>query len=156
MWATPTCPRSRPATTPTSAAQFETNFWDVWNVSKEAVPLLRAQGGGLVIQFSSVGGRVGGSPGIASYRAAKFAIDGSSRVLHVEPAPFGVEVLVVEPSGFRTVWAGSSMTFREARRIRVDSGRHERPDASGRRGRRGRPEPVRADSHRARQARRDP
>lgn len=93
--------------------QFETNFWGVYNVSKAAIPLLRAQGGGLVIQFSSVGGRVGGSPGIASYQAAKFAIDGFSRVLRVETAPFGVRVLVVEPSGFRTDWAGASMTVAE-------------------------------------------
>jgi NAD(P)-dependent dehydrogenase (short-subunit alcohol dehydrogenase family) len=93
--------------------QFETNFWGVYNVSKAAIPLLREQGGGIVMQFSSVGGRVGGSPGIASYQAAKFAIDGFSRVLRVETAPFGVKVLVVEPSGFRTDWAGSSMTVHE-------------------------------------------
>ena len=93
--------------------QFETNFWGVYNVSKAAIPLLRAQGGGLVIQFSSVGGRVGGSPGIASYQAAKFALDGFSRVLRAETAPFGVKVLVVEPSGFRTDWAGASMEVRD-------------------------------------------
>lgn len=93
--------------------QFETNFWGVYNVSKAAIPLLREQGGGLVVQFSSVGGRVGGSPGIASYQAAKFAIDGFSRVLRTETAPFGVKVLVVEPSGFATDWAGTSMTVRD-------------------------------------------
>jgi NAD(P)-dependent dehydrogenase (short-subunit alcohol dehydrogenase family) len=64
------------------------------------------------MQFSSMGGRVGGSPGIASYQAAKFAIDGFSRVLRAETAPFGIKVIVVEPSGFRTDWAGSSMTVR--------------------------------------------
>ncbi|MGW2095565.1 SDR family NAD(P)-dependent oxidoreductase [Promicromonospora sukumoe] len=94
--------------------QFETNFWGVYNVSKAVIPVLREQGSGLVIQFSSVGGRVGGSPGIASYQAAKFAIDGFSRVLRVETAPFGVKVLVVEPSGFRTDWAGASMTVHDA------------------------------------------
>ncbi|QNE35587.1 SDR family NAD(P)-dependent oxidoreductase [Leifsonia shinshuensis] len=94
-------------------AQFETNFWGVYTVSKAAIPLLRAQGGGLIVQFSSVGGRVGGSPGIASYQAAKFAIDGFSRVLRAETAPFGARVLVVEPSGFRTDWAGSSMTVHD-------------------------------------------
>jgi NAD(P)-dependent dehydrogenase (short-subunit alcohol dehydrogenase family) len=94
-------------------AQFETNFWGVYNVSKAAIPVLRVQGGGLVIQISSVGGRVGGSPGIASYQAAKFAIDGFSRVLRAETAPFGVKVMVVEPSGFRTDWAGSSMTVHD-------------------------------------------
>jgi NAD(P)-dependent dehydrogenase (short-subunit alcohol dehydrogenase family) len=93
--------------------QFETNFWGVYNVSKAAIPLLREQNGGLVVQFSSVGGRVGGSPGIASYQAAKFAIDGFSRVLRTETAPFGVKVLVVEPSGFATDWAGTSMTVRD-------------------------------------------
>jgi NAD(P)-dependent dehydrogenase (short-subunit alcohol dehydrogenase family) len=90
-------------------AQFETNFWGVYNVSKAAIAGLRAQGGGLIIQFSSMGGRVGGSAGIASYQAAKFAIDGFSRVLQTETAPFGIRVLVVEPSGFATDWAGSSM-----------------------------------------------
>src|ERR1700677_1653720 len=90
-------------------AQFETNFWGVYNVSKAAIPILREQGGGIVIQISSVAGRVGGSPGIASYQAAKFAIDGFSRVLQAETEPFGVKVMVVEPSGFRTDWAGSSM-----------------------------------------------
>jgi NAD(P)-dependent dehydrogenase (short-subunit alcohol dehydrogenase family) len=90
-------------------AQFETNFWGVYNVSKAAIPVLRAQRSGLVMQFSSIGGRVGGSPGIASYQAAKFAIDGFSRVLQAETAPFGIKVIVVEPSGFKTDWAGSSM-----------------------------------------------
>src|ERR1700722_5617231 len=94
-------------------AQFETNFWGVYHVSKAAIPILREQGGGIVIQVSSVGGRVGGSPGIASYQAAKFAIDGFSRVLRAETAPFGVKVMVVEPSGFRTDWAGSSMTVHD-------------------------------------------
>ena len=91
-------------------AQFETNFWGVYHVSTAAVPVLRAQGGGTIVQFSSVGGRVGGSPGIASYQAAKFAVDGFSRVLAVETAPFGIKMMVVEPSGFKTDWAGSSMT----------------------------------------------
>jgi NAD(P)-dependent dehydrogenase (short-subunit alcohol dehydrogenase family) len=94
-------------------AQFETNFWGVHNVSKAVLPLLRQQGGGLVMQISSMGGRVGGSPGIASYQAAKFAIDGFSRVLQAEMAPFGVKVMVVEPSGFRTDWAGTSMTVHD-------------------------------------------
>jgi NAD(P)-dependent dehydrogenase (short-subunit alcohol dehydrogenase family) len=94
-------------------AQFETNFWGVYNVSKAVIPQLRAQGGGTIVQFSSVGGRVGGSPGIASYQAAKFAVDGFSRVLAVETAPFDVKVIVVEPSGFATDWAGSSMTVHE-------------------------------------------
>ncbi|WP_425003229.1 SDR family NAD(P)-dependent oxidoreductase [Mycolicibacterium sp. S3B2] len=90
-------------------AQFETNFWGVYNVSKAAIPVLRKQGGGTIIQISSMGGRTGGSAGIASYQAAKFAIDGFSRVLATETEPFGIKVMVVEPSGIATDWAGSSM-----------------------------------------------
>ncbi|MFC3502945.1 SDR family NAD(P)-dependent oxidoreductase [Micromonospora krabiensis] len=89
--------------------QFETNFWGVYHVSRAAVPVLREQGGGTIIQFSSLGGRVGGSPGLGSYQAAKFAVDGFTRVLAAETAPFGIRTLVVEPSGFATDWAGSSM-----------------------------------------------
>ncbi len=89
--------------------QFETNFWGVYNVSRAVIPVLRSRGGGTIVQFSSVGGRVGGSPGIASYQAAKFAVDGFSRVLAAETEPFGIRVMVVEPSGFATDWAGSSM-----------------------------------------------
>ncbi|WP_432254148.1 SDR family NAD(P)-dependent oxidoreductase [Streptomyces sp. HNM1019] len=91
-------------------AQFETNFWGVYHVTKAALPVLLKQGAGTVVQISSIGGRVGGSPGIASYQAAKFAVDGFSRVLAAETAPLGVRVMVVEPSGFATDWAGSSMT----------------------------------------------
>jgi NAD(P)-dependent dehydrogenase (short-subunit alcohol dehydrogenase family) len=89
--------------------QFETNFFGVYNVSKAALPLLRAQGGGIVIQFSSVGGRVGGTPGLGSYQAAKFAVDGLTRTLAAESGPFNIRYLVVEPAGFATDWAGASM-----------------------------------------------
>jgi NAD(P)-dependent dehydrogenase (short-subunit alcohol dehydrogenase family) len=93
--------------------QFETNFWGVYNVSKAAVPILKAQGGGLVVQFSSVGGRVGKTPGLGSYQAAKFGIDGLTRVLATETAPFGIRYLVIEPGGFATDWAGASMETQE-------------------------------------------
>jgi NAD(P)-dependent dehydrogenase (short-subunit alcohol dehydrogenase family) len=102
-------------------AQFETNFWGVYHVSKAAIPVLREQGSGIIMQFSSVGGRVGGSPGIASYQAAKFAIDGFSRVLQAETAPFGVKVIVVEPSGFKTDWAGSSMIVHDVPEAYADT-----------------------------------
>jgi NAD(P)-dependent dehydrogenase (short-subunit alcohol dehydrogenase family) len=94
-------------------AQFETNFWGLYHVSKAAIGHLRRQGGGLIVQFSSIGGRVGGSPGIASYQAAKFAVDGFTRVLAAETKPFGIRTMVVEPSGFATDWAGPSMTIHE-------------------------------------------
>ncbi len=73
------------------------------------MPLLKAQGQGIVVQFSSVGGRVGGTPGLGSYQAAKFAVDGLTSVLAAETAPFGTRYLVVEPGGFATDWAGVSI-----------------------------------------------
>src|SRR6202012_4563532 len=93
--------------------QFETNFWGLYHVSRAAVPQLRRQGGGLIVQVSSIGGRVGASPGLASYQAAKFAVDGFTRVLAAETGPFNIKTLVVEPSGFATDWAGSSMTIHD-------------------------------------------
>jgi len=89
--------------------QFETNFWGVYNVSKAALPVLKRQGSGTIVQFSSIGGRVGGTADLGSYQAAKFAVDGFTRVLATETAPFGIRYLTVEPSGFATDWAGASM-----------------------------------------------
>jgi NAD(P)-dependent dehydrogenase (short-subunit alcohol dehydrogenase family) len=93
--------------------QFETNFWGVYNVSKAALPVLKAQGTGTIVQFSSVGGRVGGTAGLGSYQAAKFAVDGLTRVLAAETAPLGIRYLVVEPGGFATDWAGASMEIHD-------------------------------------------
>jgi NAD(P)-dependent dehydrogenase (short-subunit alcohol dehydrogenase family) len=90
-------------------AQVETNFFGVVNVTTAALPVLRAQRSGHILQFSSVGGRVGGTPGLAAYQAAKFAIEGFSEVLHNEVAPLGIKVTIIEPGAFRTDWGGSSM-----------------------------------------------
>jgi NAD(P)-dependent dehydrogenase (short-subunit alcohol dehydrogenase family) len=90
-------------------AQVETNLWGVINVTRAALPVLREQGSGHVIQISSVGGRVT-SPGIGPYQTAKWAVEGFSGVLAKEVAPLGIKVTVIEPGGFRTDWAGSSMT----------------------------------------------
>ena len=89
--------------------QFDTNFWGVYNVSTAAIPVLKRQGAGTIVQFSSIGGRVGGTAGLGSYQAAKFAVDGFTRVLASETSPFGINYLVVEPGGFATDWAGASM-----------------------------------------------
>lgn len=93
--------------------QFDTNFWGVYNVSTAALPVLKAQGAGTIVQFSSIGGRVGGTAGLGSYQAAKFAVDGFTRVLAAETAPLGIRYLVVEPGGFATDWAGASMQIQD-------------------------------------------
>ncbi|WP_336216750.1 oxidoreductase [Nonomuraea sp. LPB2021202275-12-8] len=90
-------------------AQIETNLFGVVNVTKAALPVLRGQRSGLVMQISSIGGRVGGTPGLAAYQAAKFAVEGFSEVLAAEMRPLGVKVVIIEPGGFRTDWGGSSM-----------------------------------------------
>jgi NAD(P)-dependent dehydrogenase (short-subunit alcohol dehydrogenase family) len=89
--------------------QLDTNLLGVVNVTKAALPVLRAQGAGHVIQVSSVGGRMA-TPGLSAYQAAKFAVGGFSEVLAQEVAPLGIKVTVLEPGGMRTDWAGSSMT----------------------------------------------
>ena len=90
-------------------AQIETNLFGVVNVTRAALPVLRAQRSGVFVQFSSIGGRVGGTPGMGAYQTAKFAVEGFSEVLANEVAPFGVKVIIVEPGAFRTDWQGSSM-----------------------------------------------
>ncbi|GAA1160997.1 SDR family NAD(P)-dependent oxidoreductase [Kribbella jejuensis] len=90
-------------------AQIETNLFGVVNVTKAALPVFREQRGGHFLQFSSIGGRVGGTPGMGAYQTAKFAVEGFSEVLNNEVRPFGVKVTIVEPGAFRTDWGGSSM-----------------------------------------------
>ncbi|WP_309616031.1 SDR family NAD(P)-dependent oxidoreductase [Salinibacterium sp.] len=89
--------------------QIEANLFGTINVTKAALPIMRAQRSGIIVQFSSVGGRVGGTPGMGAYQAAKFAVEGFSEVLANEVRPFGVKVMLVEPGAFRTDWQGSSM-----------------------------------------------
>jgi NAD(P)-dependent dehydrogenase (short-subunit alcohol dehydrogenase family) len=91
-------------------AQVDTNLFGVVNVTKAALPVLREQGGGHIIQVSSVGGRMA-TPGLSAYQAAKWAVGGFSGVLAAEVAPLGIKVTVLEPGGMRTDWAGSSMSI---------------------------------------------
>ena len=92
-------------------AQIETNLFGVVNVTKAALPLFRRQRSGHFLQFSSIGGRAGGTPGMGAYQTAKFAVEGFSEVLNNEVKPFGVKVTIIEPGAFRTDWGGSSMTI---------------------------------------------
>jgi NAD(P)-dependent dehydrogenase (short-subunit alcohol dehydrogenase family) len=89
--------------------QVETNLFGVVNVTKAALPVFREHRSGHFLQFSSIGGRVGGTPGLGAYQTAKFAVEGFSEVLSNEVRPFGVKVTIVEPGAFRTDWGSSSM-----------------------------------------------
>jgi NAD(P)-dependent dehydrogenase (short-subunit alcohol dehydrogenase family) len=95
-------------------AQIETNFFGVVNVTRAALPVLRAQRDGHFIQISSIGGRRA-SVGISAYQSAKFAVEGFSEALSNEVGPLGIRVTIVEPGGFRTDWAGSSMRIDQIR-----------------------------------------
>ncbi|MFB6639933.1 oxidoreductase [Streptomyces chartreusis] len=86
-------------------AQVEVNLYGVVNVTRAVLPVMRHQRSGHIVQISSIGGRVGGTPGLGAYQTAKFAVEGFSEVLANEAAPFGVKVTIVEPGGIRTGWA---------------------------------------------------
>lgn len=90
--------------------QIETNLFGTIIVTKAAIPIMREQRSGHIVQFSSVGGRVG-APGRAAYSAAKWAVEGFSESLAREMDLIGVKVTVIEPGGFRTDFAGSSSSL---------------------------------------------
>ncbi|MBE8519315.1 SDR family oxidoreductase [Amycolatopsis sp. H6(2020)] len=90
--------------------QFETNFYGSLWVTQAALPLLRAQGSGHLVQISSVGG-VTAFPNLGIYNASKWALEAMSEALAQEVAAFGIKVTLVEPGGFATDWAGSSGVF---------------------------------------------
>jgi NAD(P)-dependent dehydrogenase (short-subunit alcohol dehydrogenase family) len=87
--------------------QLETNlFGAVW-VSQAAVPLMRAQASGHIVQVSSIGG-VGAFTNVGAYHASKWALEGISESLALEVAGFGIKVTLIEPGGFATDWADAS------------------------------------------------
>ena len=88
-------------------AQMETNLFGALWVTQAALPILRSQGFGHIIQVSSIGG-ISAFPGIGAYHASKWALEGLSQALAAEVAGFGVKVTLVEPGGFATDWAGPS------------------------------------------------
>ena len=84
-------------------AVIDTNFYGVVYVTRAAVPIMRKQKSGCILQISSVGGRVT-RPGSTPYHAAKWAVGGFTESLAKEVAPFGVKVCALEPGGMRTNW----------------------------------------------------
>ena len=93
--------------------QIETNvFGAIW-VTQAALPFLRQQGSGHIIQVSSIGG-VSAFPNLSAYHASKWALEGFSQALAQEVAEFGIHVTLVEPGGFATDWSGPSARTAEA------------------------------------------
>ncbi|PSR55097.1 short-chain dehydrogenase/reductase [Adhaeribacter arboris] len=91
-------------------SQLETNLYAPIEITRAVLPYMRQQGSGRILQVSSIGGRVGNA-GVAIYQAAKFGLSGFTEALAQEVAPLGIRVTSVEPGGFRTDWAGDSMTY---------------------------------------------
>jgi NAD(P)-dependent dehydrogenase (short-subunit alcohol dehydrogenase family) len=84
-------------------AVVDTNFYGVVNVTRAALPIMRKQRSGCILQISSVGGRIG-VPGNTPYHAAKWAVGGFTESLAQEVALFGIKVCALEPGGMRTNW----------------------------------------------------
>ena len=91
-------------------SQLETNLYSPIEITRAVLPLMRKQRSGRILQISSLGGRVGNA-GLTMYQAAKFGLGGFSEALAKEVSPLGIFVTCVEPGGFRTDWAGDSMTY---------------------------------------------
>ena len=88
-------------------AQMETNFFGALWVTQAALPYMRAQKSGHILQVSSIGG-ISAFMGTGLYAASKWALEGFSQALSQEVAPFGIRVTLIEPGGFSTDWGGSS------------------------------------------------
>jgi NAD(P)-dependent dehydrogenase (short-subunit alcohol dehydrogenase family) len=88
-------------------AQIETNLFGALWVTQAALPIMRTQGSGHIIQVSSIGG-VNAFPTVGLYHASKWGLEGFSQSLAAEVAEFGIKVTIVEPGGFATEWGGPS------------------------------------------------
>jgi NAD(P)-dependent dehydrogenase (short-subunit alcohol dehydrogenase family) len=87
--------------------QFETNVFGLMRVTRAAIPVMRRQGGGTIVQVSSMGGRVT-FPLYSVYHATKWAVEGFSESLAFELRPFGIRMRLVEPGAIRTDFYGRS------------------------------------------------
>lgn len=90
-------------------AQISTNLYGVVNLAHAAMPVMRAQRAGHIINISSAAGRVA-IPGMAAYTAAKWAVSGFTEVLAIEGASLGIKVIAIEPGGIRTDWGTNAAT----------------------------------------------
>ena len=93
-------------------SQVETNLFGALWVTQAALPIMRAQGSGHIIQVSSIGG-ISAFPTVGAYHASKWALEGFSQSLAQEVAGFGIDVTLIEPGGYSTDWSGPSAKHSE-------------------------------------------
>ena len=106
-------------------AQMETNFFGALWVTQAALPFLREQKSGHILQVSSIGG-IAAFPAVGMYHASKWALEAFSDSLSQEVRQFGIKVTLIEPGGFETDWAGSSAVHAKENTL-YDSVRRLRP-----------------------------
>jgi len=82
-------------------AQFETNFFGVVRLIQEIAPTMRKQSSGIIVNVSSVAGRIG-FPGTPAYISSKFALEGLSECMRYELSPFGIKTIIIEPGVIKT------------------------------------------------------
>jgi NAD(P)-dependent dehydrogenase (short-subunit alcohol dehydrogenase family) len=109
-------------------------------VTQAALPIMREQGSGHIIQVSSIGG-VTAFPEVGLYHASKWGLEAFSQSLSLEVADFGIDVTLVEPQGFSTDWSGHSAVratemsvydpMREGRKRQLGARKRGDPEASG-------------------------
>lgn len=97
--------------------QMELNFFAASGMTRAVLPTMRAQGGGHILQLTSIGGLVA-FQGFAAYCASKFALEGWSEALRAEVNPLGIRVTIIEPGAFRTEFAGAK-NMRPEHRLEV-------------------------------------
>lgn len=90
--------------------QFDVNVFGLIDVMKAVLPGMRAQGSGVIVNLSSIGGRVT-FPYCTLYHATKFAVEGLTESLQYELNPLGIRLKIVEPGGYKTDFAGRSMGY---------------------------------------------
>ncbi|MEK6962052.1 MAG: SDR family oxidoreductase [Thermoproteota archaeon] len=97
--------------------QFETNLFGIVRLIQETAPIMRKQGSGIIVNVSSVAGRIG-FPGSPAYISSKFALEGLSESMRYEMAPFGIKTIIIEPGVIKTNFISS---------MRVEKGKPDSP-----------------------------
>jgi NADP-dependent 3-hydroxy acid dehydrogenase YdfG len=86
---------------------FDVNVWGLVDITREILPIMRKQKSGVIVNFSSIGGQYS-FPTLAFYHGTKYAVEGITESIAKEVKDLGIKTMLVEPSGFRTDWAGRS------------------------------------------------
>lgn len=86
---------------------FDVNVWGLVDMTRQVLPIMRKQKSGIIVNFSSIGGLYS-FPTLSFYHGSKYAVEGITESIEKEVKDLGIKTMLVEPSGFRTDWAGQS------------------------------------------------